>query len=207
MQALFGCSPQRFLARLRLSLAPGLLRRQNHIGTVSSLLGFKQASHFSREFHLRYGSSPSAFLRAEENGVSNPGMERCMEKFLDEFPAFFLGRVPVEKVWATTRALGRPLHRIRVAPQDRAELEKLARNRQTMPWQAHRARMLLAVSDSQSSLSRLAAKSGLSYQTVWSLCRRYEERGLQALNDAPRGGRSRRIGASPRPKQGSAIAN
>jgi biotin operon repressor len=61
--------------------------------------------------------------------------------------------------------------------------------------------VLLAVSESQSSLRRLAAKLGLSRQAIWALCRRFKERGLEALRDAPRSGRPCRGGARPpRPK-------
>ena len=200
-QALFGCSPQHFLDRLRLNLAPGLLRESTCIKSVSFLLGFKRLAHFSRAFHSHYGYSPSAFLKGAGHAVLDPETGASRGKFLDIFTAAFWGGAPGENHPARTSARGRPSHRIQLAPQARAELEKLARNRRAAPRLAHRARVLLAVSESQSSLRRLAAKLGLSRQAIWALCRRFKERGLEALRDAPRSGRPCRGGARPpRPK-------
>ncbi|MBN1209135.1 MAG: helix-turn-helix domain-containing protein, partial [Myxococcaceae bacterium] len=39
----------------------------------------------------------------------------------------------------------------------------------------------------------LAHHLELSRTTIWSLCRRYEENGLEVLGDAPRPGRPREI--------------
>jgi AraC-like DNA-binding protein len=61
-QALFGRSPQEWLHQQRMDLAGDLLREQRSAKAVAAHLGFKQLSHFSREFKLRYGLSPRAFL-------------------------------------------------------------------------------------------------------------------------------------------------
>jgi AraC-like DNA-binding protein len=46
----------------RLVQAAKLLKRFRSVKTVAFRLGFKQVSHFSREFKLQYGISPTDFL-------------------------------------------------------------------------------------------------------------------------------------------------
>jgi AraC-like DNA-binding protein len=59
---LFGFSPQRWLKRQQLVVSADLLVKHRSVKFVSFQLGFKQPSHFCREFKLYYGLSPSAFL-------------------------------------------------------------------------------------------------------------------------------------------------
>jgi AraC-like DNA-binding protein len=61
-QRLFGRSPRAWLSEQRLLMAAELLKRRRSVKIVASELGFRQISHFSREFKLRYGLSPTAFL-------------------------------------------------------------------------------------------------------------------------------------------------
>lgn len=59
---LFGRSPQEWLDEERLNLATEMLKQSRSVKWVAFQLGFKQVSHFSREFKLRHRLSPTAFL-------------------------------------------------------------------------------------------------------------------------------------------------
>jgi len=61
-QKLFGLSPQDWLNEQRLLIAADLLKRHRCVKTVAFHLGFKQVSHFSREFKYHYGVCPASFL-------------------------------------------------------------------------------------------------------------------------------------------------
>jgi len=58
----FGCSTQTWLDEQRLQAAVDLLKQENSVKTVAGTLGFKQVSHFSRQFKARYGVPPSRYL-------------------------------------------------------------------------------------------------------------------------------------------------
>jgi AraC-like DNA-binding protein len=60
--AVFGRGPQEWLHDLRLLAAGQMLRDCRSAKRVALDLGFKQISHFSREFKLFYGLTPTAFL-------------------------------------------------------------------------------------------------------------------------------------------------
>lgn len=59
---LFGCSPHHLLKVQRLIAAKRMLRERRSVKSVCFLLGFKQPSHFSRDFKTYHGLSPTAFL-------------------------------------------------------------------------------------------------------------------------------------------------
>src|SRR6266404_6785429 len=59
---IFGRSPQQWLNEERLMSAGNRLKESRSVKAVAWDLGFKQVSHFSREFRCYYGLSPSAFL-------------------------------------------------------------------------------------------------------------------------------------------------
>jgi AraC-like DNA-binding protein len=58
----FGQSPQKWLHQQRLIVAADKLKRLRSVKAVSFLLGFKQVSHFSREFKMYHGVCPTAFI-------------------------------------------------------------------------------------------------------------------------------------------------
>src|SRR5882724_10124772 len=58
-QHLFGRSPQHWLNEQRLVLAADFLQKEGCVKTVAFKLGFKQVSHFSREFRRFYGVPPT----------------------------------------------------------------------------------------------------------------------------------------------------
>jgi len=66
----FGRSPQDWLNEQRLIRAGQMLKKVRMVKTVAFQLGFKQVSHFSREFKLRYGVPPTDFL-VWSNGQRN----------------------------------------------------------------------------------------------------------------------------------------
>jgi len=58
----FGKTPQQLVKEQRLSKALQLLIAERCVKTVAFSLGFKQVSHFSREFRRTYGLSPSQYV-------------------------------------------------------------------------------------------------------------------------------------------------
>jgi len=62
IRQLFGLRPLHWLKKLRLTAAGVLLKKRRSIKMVSEYLGFKQLSHFSREFKLFHGLTPTQFL-------------------------------------------------------------------------------------------------------------------------------------------------
>ncbi len=77
IRRLFGRSPQAWLDDRRLALAGELLRRCRCVKEVSYELGFKQVSHFSREFKRRYGLPPGRFLAGSGPGAALGGKSRA----------------------------------------------------------------------------------------------------------------------------------
>ncbi|HEV2456716.1 MAG TPA: helix-turn-helix domain-containing protein, partial [Verrucomicrobiae bacterium] len=61
-QRFFGLKPLQWLKQQRLTPAGELLEKYQSAQRVSLRLGFKQLSHFSREFKLFYGVSPRQYL-------------------------------------------------------------------------------------------------------------------------------------------------
>ena len=71
---LFGRSPQDWLDEQRLGIAAGLILKRRSVKEVAYQLGYKQPSHFSREFKIYYGLSPAQFLAwADGNSMGGPG--------------------------------------------------------------------------------------------------------------------------------------
>ena len=58
----FACSPQDWLNRARLAVAPELLLAGMPVKVVATSLGFKQAAHFCRHFKRLHQRTPTEFV-------------------------------------------------------------------------------------------------------------------------------------------------
>jgi AraC family transcriptional regulator len=58
-----GCGPQEWLDARRMLVATGMLMQGESVKEVAYKLGFKQPTHFSRNFRLCHQVSPSKFFR------------------------------------------------------------------------------------------------------------------------------------------------
>jgi DNA-binding Lrp family transcriptional regulator len=87
----------------------------------------------------------------------------------------------------------RPPHRVVLKRRDRYLLQDLLQDGRTEQRVARRARILLEMAWKKTIVEELADRVGLTPTGVWYLCRRYEERGWEAVYDTPRGGRPRQI--------------
>ena len=83
----------------------------------------------------------------------------------------------------------RPAHRIDLSAAEQAYLEGLVRDGHTEQRIARRARILLAMAKPETVVQQLAHHLEVDRTTIWYVCRRYEEVGVQAVQDAPRTGR------------------
>jgi len=77
--------------------------------------------------------------------------------------------------------------------EDERTLRALIRNGKTEQRVARRARILLTMAKGEERVADLAARVEQDPSTIWRVCRRYEERGLQAVYHAPGAGRKRRF--------------
>lgn len=87
---------------------------------------------------------------------------------------------------------------IRLSKADRREIERLLHDGRTEQRVVRRGRVLLAMQDPQTVVTALSEQVGMTRVGIWSLCRRYEAMGLDAIYDAPRSGRPREITALER---------
>ena len=87
---------------------------------------------------------------------------------------------------------GRTPETFQLKPTHKAYLRKLLREGQT-PWRiARRAQILLQRADKKQRVGSLSEKFAQSASTIWRICQRYRDGGLEAaLYDAPRPGRPR----------------
>jgi hypothetical protein len=87
---------------------------------------------------------------------------------------------------------GRKPEKFVLKPKDKVLVRELLRDGQTSWRVARRAQLLLGRANPRQSLVGLRDKVGADPSTVWRVCQRYRQRGLQAaLYDAPRSGRPR----------------
>ena len=86
---------------------------------------------------------------------------------------------------------GRQPRRVVLTADDRAGLWRIVRDGRSEQRAARRARILLAMEQDAAAVEDIAEHLDVSRKTVWEVCRRYEERGMKAVKDAPRTGRPR----------------
>lgn len=88
---------------------------------------------------------------------------------------------------------GHPARYVEVRRADRRELENLVGDGRTEQRVARRGRVLLAMRQPETVVQELADRVEMTSQGIWDLCRRYEERGVEAVWDAARSGRPRKF--------------
>ena len=87
---------------------------------------------------------------------------------------------------------GRKPSKFVVKPRDKSFLRELLQDGQTPLHVARRAEILLGRADPRQRIVQLSEKVAENTTTVWRVCERYRQHGLQAaLYDAPRTGRPR----------------
>ena len=87
---------------------------------------------------------------------------------------------------------GRKPDKFVLRPKDKVFLLELLRDGHTPLKVARRAQILLSRSDEQQRVVQLGEKIDQDAATVWRVCERYRQGGLEAaLYDAPRSGRPR----------------
>jgi len=88
---------------------------------------------------------------------------------------------------------GRKPRLLQIALDDKPLLQQLARS-QTRPWyQVQHARLVLAMAAGE-RVQTVASQLQCDPSTVWRVCRRYEQAGMEAVVErTPRGGRPLRI--------------
>jgi transposase len=83
---------------------------------------------------------------------------------------------------------GRKPRGVELKPEDVPKLEALVHSGKTEQRTARRARVLLGMRWGE-RVKQLSERVEQDPSTVWRVCRRYEERGIEAVYDAPRSGR------------------
>jgi transposase len=83
---------------------------------------------------------------------------------------------------------GRKPRGVELKSDDIPQMEALLRSGKTEQRTARRTRILLGMHRG-ARVKQLSEKLELDPSTIWRVCRRYEERGTEAVYDAPRSGR------------------
>ena len=86
---------------------------------------------------------------------------------------------------------GRKPRLLSLSAVDKSELQKVVRSGKTEQRIARRARILLALASPETIVNELAKYAQMTPTAIWQICRRYEQRGIEAIYDAPRSGRPR----------------
>lgn len=80
---------------------------------------------------------------------------------------------------------GRKPRGVKLKPEDIPRLEALVRRGKTEQRIARRARILLGMHQGE-RVKELRERVEQDPATIWRVCRRYEERGIEVVYDAPR---------------------
>jgi transposase len=91
---------------------------------------------------------------------------------------------------------GRRPRDLQLKAEDIPVLEALVHSGRTQQRVARRARILLEM-DRGERVKLLSKRVDQDPSTIWRVCRRYEERGMEAVHDAPRSGRPPEIPPPP----------
>ena len=87
---------------------------------------------------------------------------------------------------------GRKPDQFRLKPKEEIVLREVLRDGQTPLRVARRAQILLHRADDEQRVVHLGEKVEMDRTTIWRVCERYRQGGLEAaLYDAPRSGRPR----------------
>jgi Predicted DNA binding protein len=78
-------------------------------------------------------------------------------------------------------------HLIELPDEEYSLLEGLVRDGRTQQRVARRARILLAMAHAQTGVQELADRLEIARNTIWYVCRRYEQSGIESIFDAPAG--------------------
>jgi len=87
---------------------------------------------------------------------------------------------------------------VHLKPSDAQEIKRLLGDGRTEQRIVRRGRVLFAMQNSKTVVSDLCQQVDKTRFGIWSVCRRYEATGLNAIYDAPRSGRPREISALQR---------
>jgi transposase len=86
---------------------------------------------------------------------------------------------------------GRPPHLIELSSDEYFYLANLVRDGHTEQRVARRARILMEMANPDVVVEEIAERFDQARNTIWDLCRRYDEVGTEAVFDAPRSGHPR----------------
>jgi transposase len=87
---------------------------------------------------------------------------------------------------------GRKPRDVELKPEDVPKLEALVHSGKTEQRTARRARVLLGIHKGE-RVKALSWRVEQDPATIWRICRRYQDRGIEAVYDAPRSGRPAEI--------------
>ena len=84
----YNCKPQEWLNEIRMQTAYDLLSETEQVKEVAYSLGFKQTSHFSREFKRVYGCQPSSLKNSAGGNKLRDAPHEQIESFVSAVAAY-----------------------------------------------------------------------------------------------------------------------